>query len=153
MVLATQKVVNMQYWLLKSEKSTWSWQQQVQANIECWSGVRNYQARNNLKAMKINDLAFFYHSNDDKQIVGIVQIVKEFYKDPTLLDNKDFVAVDVKTFKELNNPVSLQQIKNNVKLQHIALVNHSRLSVMPIDKESFFEILGMSDTKIANTII
>ncbi len=143
----------MQYWLLKSEKSTWSWQQQVKANVECWSGVRNYQARNNLKTMKINDLAFFYHSNDDKQIVGIVKVVKEFYKDPTLLDNKDFVAVDVKTFKELNNPVSLKQIKDNPKLQHITLIKHSRLSVMHINKDSFFEILSMANTSIANTTI
>ena len=126
----------MRYWLIKSEPSTWSWDNQIKEKITIWDGVRNYQARNNLMSMKVNDLCFFYHSVNEKKIVGIVSIKKEHYIDPTD-KTKKFVAVDVKTKKTLKNPVTLKQIKKEKKLSHLALVKQSRLSVMPIDKISW----------------
>ena len=101
----------MNYWLLKSEPSTWSWDDQSKVKKEMWDGVRNYQARNNLMKMKKGDLCFFYHSVNEKKIVGIVEVVKEHYPDPTDLTNK-FVVVDIKTKKKLKNSVSLKQIKS-----------------------------------------
>ena len=126
----------MKYWLIKSEPSTWSWDDQIKENIAMWDGVRNYQARNNLMSMKVNDLCFFYHSVNEKKIVGIVSVSKEHYIDPTD-KTKKFVAVDVKTKKSLKNPITLKQIKKEKKLSHLALVKQSRLSVMPIDKISW----------------
>jgi len=123
----------MQYWLLKSEPNAWSWDQQVKEGPSMWDGVRNYQARNNLKKMKKNDLCFFYHSVSEKRIVGIVKVVKEYYPDPTDKTGK-FVVVDVEVFKKLKNPVSLSEIKSHKKLQEIALIKQSRLSVMPLKK-------------------
>ena len=101
----------MKYWLIKSEPETWSWENQLKANVEMWDGVRNYQARNNLMKMKKGDLCFFYHSVKEKKIVGVVEVVKEYYTDPTD-KTKKFVAVDVKTNKQLKKPVSLEQIKS-----------------------------------------
>ena len=109
-----------------------------------WDGVRNYQARNNLKEMKKNDLCFFYHSVTEKSIVGIVKVVKEYYPDPTDKTGR-FVVVDVKAIKKLKNPVSLDQIKENSRLQHIALVKQSRLSVMPLKKTEWDIIIKMSN--------
>ena len=126
----------MKYWLLKSEPNTWSWDDQIKEKITMWDGVRNYQARNNLMSMKVNDLCFFYHSVNEKKIVGIVSVTKEHYTDPTD-KTKKFVAVDVKTKKSLKNPITLKQIKKEKKLSHLALVKQSRLSVMPIDKISW----------------
>ena len=126
----------MKYWLIKSEPNTWSWDDQIKENIAMWDGVRNYQARNNLMSMKVNDLCFFYHSVNEKKIVGIVSITKEHYTDPTD-KTKKFVAVDVKTKKTLKNPITLKQIKKERKLSHLALVKQGRLSVMPIDKISW----------------
>ena len=126
----------MKYWLLKSEPSTWSWDDQIKEKIAIWDGVRNYQARNNLMRMQVNDLCFFYHSVNEKKIVGIVSVSKEHYIDPTD-KTKKFVAVDVKTKKSLKNPITLKQIKKEKKLSHLALVRQSRLSVMPIDKISW----------------
>ena len=126
----------MKYWLLKSEPSTWSWDDQIKEKIAMWDGVRNYQARNNLMSMRVNDLCFFYHSVNEKKIVGIVSVSKEHYIDPTD-KTKKFVAVDVKTKKSLKNPITLKQIKKEKKLSHLALVKQSRLSVMPIDKISW----------------
>ena len=126
----------MKYWLLKSEPNTWSWDDQIKEKIAMWDGVRNYQARNNLMSMKVNDLCFFYHSVNEKKIVGIVSVTKEHYTDPTD-KTKKFVAVDVKTKKSLKNPITLKQIKKEKKLSHLALVKQSRLSVMPIDKISW----------------
>ena len=123
----------MQYWLLKSEPNAWSWDQQVKEGPSMWDGVRNYQARNNLKKMKKNDLCFFYHSVSEKCIVGIVKVVKEYYPDPTDKSGK-FVVVDVEALKKLKNPVSLSKIKDHKKLQEIALIKQSRLSVMPLKK-------------------
>ena len=137
----------MKYWLLKSEPGTWSWENQLAANVEMWDGVRNYQARNNLMKMKKGDLCFFYHSVKEKKIVGIVEVIKEYYTDPTD-KTKNFVAVDVKTNKQLKIPVSLEQIKSEKKLSHLALIKQSRLSVMPIDKKSWHLIIKISKNKI-----
>ena len=134
----------MKYWLLKSEPNAWSWENQVKEGASMWDGVRNYQARNNLKEMKKNDLCFFYHSVTERSIVGIVKVVKEYYPDPT--DKTDrFVVVDVKAIKKLKNPVSLDQIKENNKLKDIALVKQSRLSVMPLKKIEWDIIIKMSN--------
>ena len=126
----------MKYWLLKSEPNMWSWDDQMKEKIAMWDGVRNYQARNNLMSIRVNDLCFFYHSVNEKKIVGIVSVSKEHYIDPTD-KTKKFVAVDVKTKKSLKNPITLKQIKKEKKLSHLALVKQSRLSVMPIDKISW----------------
>ena len=134
----------MKYWLLKSEPNAWSWDNQVKEGASMWDGVRNYQARNNLKMMKKNDLCFFYHSVTERSIVGIVKVVKEYYPDPTDKTNR-FVVVDVKATKKLKNPVSLDQIKENSKLQDIALVKQSRLSVMPLKKTEWDIIIKMSN--------
>ena len=132
------------YWLLKSEPEAWSWDNQVKEGASMWDGVRNYQARNNLKEMKKNDLCFFYHSVTERSIVGIVKIVKEYYPDPTDKTGR-FVVVDVKAIKKLKNPVSLDQIKKNSKLQDIALVKQSRLSVMSLKKTEWDIIIKMSN--------
>ena len=134
----------MKYWLLKSEPDAWSWENQVKEGASMWDGVRNYQARNNLKEMKKNDLCFFYHSVTERSIVGIVKVVKEYYPDPTDKTGR-FVVVDVKATKKLKNPVSLDQIKENGKLQDIALVKQSRLSVMPLKKTEWDIIIKMSN--------
>ena len=134
----------MKYWLLKSEPNAWSWDNQVKEGASMWDGVRNYQARNNLKEMKKNDLCFFYHSVTERSIVGIVKVVKEYYPDPTDKTER-FVVVDVKATKKLKNPVSLDQIKENSKLKNIALVKQSRLSVMPLKKTEWDIIIKMSN--------
>ena len=134
----------MKYWLLKSEPDAWSWDNQVKEGASMWDGVRNYQARNNLKEMKKNDLCFFYHSVTERSIVGIVKVVKEYYPDPTDKTGR-FVVVDVKATKKLKNPVSLDQITENSKLKDIALVKQSRLSVMPLKKTEWEIIIKMSN--------
>ncbi len=134
----------MNYWLLKSEPGTWSWDNQVEESPSMWDGVRNYQARNNLMKMKINDLCFFYHSVKERSVVGIVKIVKEYYPDPTDSTGK-FVVVDVKALKKLKNPVSLDQIKQKKQLHNIALIKQSRLSVMPLKKIEWDTIIKMSN--------
>ena len=134
----------MNYWLLKSEPDAWSWEDQVKEGTSMWDGVRNYQARNYLMKMRKGDLCFFYHSVTNKDIVGIVKVVKEYYPDPTDKTGV-FVVVDVKATKKLNNPVSLDQIKENSKLQDIALVKQSRLSVMPLKKTEWDIIIKMSN--------
>ena len=128
----------MKYWLVKSEPDVWSIDQQQKAGDKGtpWDGVRNYQAANNLKNMKLGDLCFFYHSNIGKEIVGIVEVIKEAYLDKTDKAGK-FVAVTVKFKKKLDKPVSLESIKNNKKLSHLSLIKQSRLSVMPIDSISW----------------
>jgi len=128
----------MQYWLVKSEPDVWSIDQQQKAGDKGtpWDGVRNYQAANNLKKMKLGDLCFFYHSNIGKEIVGIVEVIKEAYLDKTDKAGR-FVAVTVKFKKKLDKPVSLESIKNNKKLSHLSLIKQSRLSVMPIDSISW----------------
>ena len=128
----------MQYWLLKSEPDVWSIDQQKKAGEKGapWDGVRNYQAAKNLKNMKKGDQCFFYHSNIGKEIVGIVEVIKEYYIDKT--DRSGiFVAVTVKFLKRLDNPVTLEEIKKNKDLSHLSLIKQSRLSVMPIDSKSW----------------
>ncbi len=134
----------MQYWLLKSEPDVWSLSQQKKAGPKgaAWDGVRNYQARNNLRMMKRGDLCFFYHSNIGKEIVGIVKIVKEAFKDKTD-KKKRFVAVQVRFVEEFNSPVSLAKIKKNKAISHLPLIKQSRLSVMPIDYKSWKIICKM----------
>ena len=134
----------MQYWLLKSEPNTWSWDDQINEGPSMWDGVRNYQARNNLKKMKKGDLCFFYHSVSEKSIVGIVEVVKEFYQDPTDESGK-FVVVDVKAKNKLKKSVTLENIKLNKKLSNISLIKQSRLSVMPISKSEWLEIIKISN--------
>ena len=135
----------MQYWLMKSEPDVWSLTQQEKAGVKgaIWDGVRNYQARNNLKKMKNGDLCFFYHSNIGKEIVGIVEVIKTAFIDPTDKE-KRFVAVKVKYKSKLKTPVSLENIKKNKDLKDIALIKQSRLSVMPIDTKCWKIILKMS---------
>ena len=128
----------MKYWLLKSEPNVWSLEQQIKAGIKgiAWDGVRNYQAANNLKAMRLGDLCFFYHSNIGKEIVGIVKVIKESFIDPT--DKlKKFVAVQIKFVKKLKKPVTLENIKKISSLSQLPLIKQSRLSVMPIDSKSW----------------
>jgi len=132
------------YWLLKSEPSTWSWQDQVNSKIDMWDGVRNYQARNNLMKMKKGDKCFFYHSVHEKSIIGIVEVHKEHYPDPTD-KSKKFVAIDVKAVKKLKYPVTLNKIKKNNKLKEMPLIKQSRLSVMPLTVDEFNEILKLSN--------
>ena len=132
------------YWLLKSEPSTWSWDDQVKAGTEMWDGVRNYQARNNLMKMKKKDLCFFYHSVSEKLIIGIVEVVKEHYPDPTDKTGR-FVVTDVKTKRRLKKAVSLEQIKSIPKLSNIALLKQSRLSVMPLTKNEWDTIIKISE--------
>ena len=136
------------YWLIKSEPDVWSIEQQRKAGKKgaTWDGVRNYQAANNLKAMKKGDLCFFYHSNIGKEIVGIVEVIKTAFVDPTDKE-KRFVAVKVKFKKALNKPVSLESIKKNQYLFNLPLIKQSRLSVMPIDTKSWKIILKMSNIK------
>jgi len=126
----------MNYWLIKTEPHVWSWTDQVKKDVTFWDGVRNYQARNHLKAMEKGDLALFYHSGDERQIMGIVEIVKTYYPDPSDSSGQ-FGMVDVKTVKPFARPVTLTEIKADPYLQHLALVRQSRLSVMPIDKTSW----------------
>jgi predicted RNA-binding protein with PUA-like domain len=122
----------MAYWLVKSEPGTWSWDDQVKAGTYPWDGVRNYQASNNLKAMALGDRAFFYHSVHEKRIVGIVEVAKLYYPDPSDPTGR-FGMVDMTAIEALPQPVSLAQIKADPALQHLALVRQSRLSVMPVD--------------------
>ena len=139
----------MQYWLMKSEPDVWSFGQQKKAGEKgaTWDGVRNYQAANNLKKMKIGDLCFFYHSNIGKEIVGVVKVIKEAFFDKT--DKKGrFVAVKVKYQKLLKYPVTLEKIKKTKAINHLPLIKQSRLSVMPIDFKSWKIICKMG--KISN---
>ena len=128
----------MKYWLLKSEPDVWSLNQQIKAGNKGapWDGVRNYQAAKNLKNMKKGDLCFFYHSNIGKEIVGIVEVIKEYYLDKTDQSGR-FVAITVKFVKKLDKTVTLEQIKKNKELSHLSLIKQSRLSVMPIDSKSW----------------
>ena len=138
----------MKYWLLKSEPDVWSIDQQKKAGTKgtTWDGVRNYQAAKNLKSMSLGDLCFFYHSNIGKEIVGIVEVIKKAFIDPTDKEKK-FVAVQVRFKSFLNSTVSLRDIKNNSQLRDLPLIKQSRLSVMPIDSKSWKIILKMSNIK------
>jgi len=134
----------MQYWLLKSEPDVWSIEQQRKAGLKgvSWDGVRNYQAANNLKKMRLNDLCFFYHSNIGKEIVGTVKVIKEAFIDETD-KKKRFVAVQVRFVEKFNTAISLEKIKKNKAISHLPLIKQSRLSVMPIDYKSWKIICKM----------
>ena len=134
----------MQYWLLKSEPDVWSIEQQIKAGIKgaTWDGVRNYQAANNLRKMKNGDLCFFYHSNIGKEVVGIVKVIKSAFIDKTD-KKKRFVAVQVRFVSKFKRAISLEKIKENKKISHLALIKQSRLSVMPIDYKSWKIICNM----------
>ena len=132
----------MKYFLVKSEPFKYSWQQFEVDKGTFWDGVRNYQARNNLKDMKVGDLVLFYHSNEGKEVVGIAKVIKEYYQDPTTDDDR-WVAVDLEPVQKLEKPVTLQTIKNDEFLQDIALVRQGRLSLMPLKKEEFDRILEL----------
>ena len=136
----------MNYWLMKSEPNVWSIDQQKKAGTRgiTWDGVRNYQARNNLKKMKKGDLCFFYHSNIGKEIVGIIKIIKTAFIDPTD-KKKKFVAVQVRFKKMLKKAVSLENIKKNKDLKHLSLIKQSRLSIMSIDSKSWKILNKMSN--------
>ena len=135
----------MKYWLLKSEPDVWSIDQQIKAGVKGapWDGVRNYQAAKNLKSMKKGDQCFFYHSNIGKEIVGVVEVIKEHYLDKTDKSGR-FVAVTVKFIKKLEKAVTLEEIKKNKELGHLSLIKQSRLSVMPIDSKSWKILINMS---------
>ena len=141
----------MHYWLMKSEPDVWSLTQQKKSGSKgaTWDGVRNYQAANSLKAMKVGDLCFFYHSNIGKEIVGIVKVIKEAFIDETDKE-KRFVAVQVRFVEEFNSPISLEKIKKTKAISHLPLIKQSRLSVMPIDYKSWKIIYKMSKIKKTN---
>jgi len=132
----------MNYWLVKSEPFKYSWDDLVKDGSTYWDGVRNYQARNNLKAMKKGDLVLYYHSNEGKEVVGVSRVTKEFYQDPTIDDDR-WVVVDIEPVNKLNNPVSLADIKKDKRLQKVPLITQSRLSVMPVTKKDFDTIIKM----------
>ena len=137
----------MQYWLFKSEPSTWSWDQQVAKGDvgEEWDGVRNYQARNFMRQMNIGDLGFFYHSQKDKEIVGIVEVCANAHPDSTT-DDARWECVDIRAVKPLNIPVTLEQIKTDPRLTEMVLVKNSRLSVQPVTAEEWAIICGLGNT-------
>jgi predicted RNA-binding protein with PUA-like domain len=134
----------MKYWLLKTEPDEWSWKHQIESGTKgaVWDGVRNYQARNNLKKMKLEDQFFFYHTGDEKKIVGIAKVIKEFFPDKNDKTGK-FGSIMVRSHKSFGTPVSLNDIKNHGLLRHLALLKQSRLSVMPIDSKSWNIICKM----------
>ena len=133
----------MNYWLVKSEPSSYSWSQMQRDKISPWDGVRNYQARNNLRNMKLGDVAFFYHSNQEKAIKGLIKVVKEYYPDHTD-ESGGFDMVDFEYVSSLERSISLAEIKQNENLQDIALVKQSRLSVMPISANEYNLIMALS---------
>ena len=132
----------MNYWLVKSEPHKYSWEKFNKDGKTFWDGVRNYQARNNLREMKEGDLVLFYHSNEGKEVVGIAKVVKEFYQDPTT-DDVNWVVVDLSPVESLKNPVTLEKIKADDRLQNISLVKQGRLSVMGLKAEEFDRILEL----------
>lgn len=134
---------NMNYWLVKSEPFKYSWDDFVKQGTGVWDGVRNYQARNNLKAMKVGDLVLFYHSNEGMEVVGIAKVVKEAYQDPTTDDTK-WVVVDLVPIEKLRKTVTLKQMKADERLQDLSLIKQSRLSVTAIKAEEFDIILGLA---------
>ena len=139
----TQPPVN--HWLFKSEPSCWSWDMQVDQKTTCWDGVRNYQASNNMKAMRIGDLGFFYHSISEKKIVGVVRVIKEYYPDHTDASGR-FGMVDVEAVIPVTRPLSLAEIKEDPRLSDFALIKQSRLSVLPVSKEHWALLCDLTGT-------
>jgi len=136
----------MAYWLIKSEPFKYSWEQLLKDKRTFWDGVRNYAARNNMKAMKLGDELFFYHSNEGLAIVGVAKVVKEFYQDPTT-DEDAWVVVDVAPVKTLKNPVTLQQIKSDKRLANMEIIRLSRLSVSKVQPEEWKVIMELAGEK------
>lgn len=136
----------MNYFLVKSEPFKYSWEQFLKDGQTFWDGVRNYQARNNMKAMKVGDLVLFYHSNEGKEVVGVAKVVREYYQDPTTDDTK-WVVVDLAPVETLKKPVTLEMIKADPFLQDIALVRQGRLSVMPLKAEEFDRIIELASAE------
>lgn len=134
----------MNYWLIKSEPNTYSWDDLVKLGRDHWDGVRNFKARNNIKQMKVNDLCLFYHSVNEKSVVGIAEVVKEYYKDPTTDDHRWYV-MDVVPLRKLKRPVTLAEVKADDRLSDMQLVRYSRLSVQAVKKEEFDIVLEMSE--------
>ena len=139
----------MAYWLMKTEPAVWSWNQQVAkgAKGESWSGVRNHQAKLNLMKMKKADRGFFYHTGDEKQVVGIVEVIREHYPDPTAKAGEPWVAVDVKAIEPVTQPVALNAIKAEPKLKAMVLVNNTRLSVQPVTAEEWTYVCKLGGVK------
>jgi predicted RNA-binding protein with PUA-like domain len=135
----------MQHWLVKSEPVKYSWEKFLKDGVTFWDGVRNYQARNNMRAMKKGDLVFFYHSNEGMEIKGIAKVKKEAYQDPTTEDT-NWVAVDLVPFKSLKKPVTLSQLKTDERLKELPLIRQGRLSVMPLKAVEFDVILELSSS-------
>ncbi len=133
------------HWLVKSEPFKYSWDDLVKDGFTYWDGVRNYQARNNLREMKVGDYALYYHSNEGKEVVGIAKVTRSAYPDPTTDDDR-WVVVDVAPVKPLKAPVTLAQVKADPQLRQIPLVTHSRLSVMPLEKSAFERIVKLGKT-------
>jgi predicted RNA-binding protein with PUA-like domain len=136
----------MNYWLVKSEPDAFSWDQQVANGVEPWTGVRSYQARNNLRAMQKGDLAFFYHSNEGREIVGIVEVVREAYADPSA-ESGDWVCVDMRAVRPFAKPVTLAEMKADAALADLSLLRLSRLSVAPVTAEQWKYICRLGKTK------
>jgi len=137
----------MAYWLFKSEPGAWSWDDQVKKGIEAWTGVRNHQAANNMKAMKKGDLGFFYHSGDERRIVGIVEVIGEYRLDPT--DEKGrFGLVEVKAVTDVPKPVTLADVKADAKLSEMVLVKNSRLSVQPVTAAEWKRVCALGGVKL-----
>ena len=135
------------YWLVKTEPDAYSWTSFVKEGRAAWTGVRNFQARNNLRAMKKGDLVFFYHSVSEKQVVGLAKVDREAYPDPTATDG-DWSCVDFVPVKPLQKPVTLDVIKGDKVLKDMLLVRHSRLSVTPLNEQQFQRILALGETKV-----
>lgn len=133
----------MAHWLVKSEPNAWSWDQHVKVGVEPWDGVRNHQACNNLKAMRLGDRAFFYHSGAERQVVGVLEVVREYYPDPSDLSGR-FGMVDFRAVEPLPRPVTLAAIKADPRLASIALVRQSRLSVMPIGDDAWRIVMDLA---------
>lgn len=139
----------MAYWLIKSEPDSWSWDQQVAkgGKGETWTGVRNFQARKNLKSMKKGDRAFFYHSNVGKDVVGVVEVIREAHPDPTARRGEPWVAVDVKAVAPMPRPVSIEAVKAEARLKAMVLINNSRLSVQPVTESEWKIVCKMGGLK------
>ncbi|HEY9510067.1 MAG TPA: EVE domain-containing protein [Verrucomicrobiae bacterium] len=137
----------MNHWLVKQEPEAYSWSDFVKDGRTAWTGVRNFQARNNLRAMKKGDLVFYYHSVSEKQVVGLARVVKEAYPDSTA-EEGDWSCVDLAPVKALKKPVTLEQIKTDKVLKNIPLVKHSRLSVTPLAQAEFDHLLKLAETKV-----
>jgi predicted RNA-binding protein with PUA-like domain len=135
------------HWLVKSEPFKYSWSDLLRDGSTYWDGVRNFQARNNLREMRVGDRALYYHSNEGKEVVGVARVTKTAYQDPTTDDDR-WLVVDLEPLKELSEPVTLAQVKSDAALQNIPLVTHSRLSVMPLEKAAFDRILTLGKTKL-----